>query len=390
MQAIARVNRVFKDKPAGLIVDYIGVAQNLKEALAIYSPSDRDKTGVDIERAVALLQEKYEIVRAMFRPDQAGGFDYRPALAPDATPQLRLQKLAGAMEWVLEMQRRDAAAEAAEAKKKAAHRRYADAVLALTKVNTIAIATPLAEELAAEIGFFQAIRTALVKSSAGDGPSMADRAAAIRQIVSRAVVSTDIVNILEAAGIDTPDISVLSDEFLAEVRAMDQKNLAVEALRKLLNGEVRAQGERNVSLAKAFSERLEGAIRKYHNNAITTAEALDELIQIARDYKAKQAAGEAHGLSPEEMAFYDALAENESAVEAMKEDGLRVIATALVQTIRDNSTVDWPRREGARAQMRLAVKRILRKFGYPPDLSSDAVKNVLAQAERFAARTAAI
>ncbi len=219
---------------------------------------------------------------------------------------------------------------------------------------------------------------------------MADRAAAIRQIVSRAVVSTDIVNILEAAGIDTPDISVLSDEFLAEVRAMDQKNLAVEALRKLLNGEVRAQGERNVSLAKAFSERLEGAIRKYHNNAITTAEALDELIQIARDYKAKQAAGEAHGLSPEEMAFYDALAENESAVEAMKEDGLRVIATALVQTIRDNSTVDWPRREGARAQMRLAVKRILRKFGYPPDLSSDAVKNVLAQAERFAARTAAI
>lgn len=386
MQAIARVNRVFKDKPAGLVVDYIGIAQNLKEALAIYSASDRDKTGIDVSRAEVLLQEKFEIVRAMFRPDDPTGYDYKPALDVAALPQLRLKILAGALEWVLDMQQKAAARETDEKRKKEEHRRYADAVLVLTKVHTIAVSTPLAQALAAEIGFFQAIRTALVKSSASDGPSMADREAAIRQIVSRAVVSTDIVNILEAAGIQSPDISVLSDEFLAEVREMQQKNLAIEALRKLLNGEVRAQGERNVTLARAFSERLESAIVRYHNNAITTAEALEELIRIAKEYRAAQSRGEEHGLTREEMAFYDALAENESAVEAFKEDKLRFIATALVNAVRENATVDWTHRESARAKMRSVVKRLLREFGYPPDMASESVKNVLAQAERFAAR----
>ena len=387
MQAIARVNRVFKDKPAGLIVDYIGIAQNLKEALAVYSTSDRDKTGVDLAQAAAVLQEKCEIVRAMFRPSDHSGFDYTPALAMDASPQLRLKIMAGALEWILSMQQRDAAAETDLKRKKDAHRRFADAVLNLTKANTIAVTTDKAAELAPEVGFFQAIRTALVKSSSSDGPSLADREAAIRQIVSRAVVSTDIVNILEAAGIQIPDITVLQEQCPSEALTMSHKNLAIEALRKLLNGEIRAQGERNVTMAKAFSERLEGAIQKYHNNAITTAEALEELIKIAKDYQAAQARGEAHGLSNEEMAFYDALAANESAVEAMKEDTLRFIATALVKTVRENSSVDWIHRESARAQMRKVVKRLLREFGYPPDLASDAVKNVLAQAERFAKRS---
>ena len=228
-----------------------------------------------------------------------------------------------------------------------------------------------------------------MKSVAGGGRSAADRELAIQQIVSRAVISTEIVDIMRAAGLESPDISILSDEFLAEVRQMDKRNLAIEALKKLINGEVRSQAQRNVTQSKAFTERLEAAIARYHSNALTTAQVLEELIQIAKDIRAARARGEETGLTDEEIAFYDALAENESARQAMGEPALRVIAHELVASIRGSVSVDWVHREAARARIRVLVKRILRKYGYPPDLQDAAVQTVLQQAEALSAAWAA-
>jgi type I restriction enzyme R subunit len=390
MQAIARVNRVFRDKPAGLVVDYIGVAQNLKSALGQYSPSDRDQTGIDETAAVGVLLEKYEIVRAMFRPDTKGGFDYRPALDVGMTPQMRLAIMAGAIDWVLTLQQSDAAKETTEEGKKRAHRRYSDAVLGLSKAFALAGASDAARAIRDEVGFFEAIRGALVKSVPGEGKkTAAERELAIQQIVSRAVVSTDIIDIMKAAGLETPDISILSDEFLAEVREMEKKNLAIEALKKLINGDVRSQAKRNVMQSRAFSERLEAAIARYHANAITTAQVLEELIQLAKDIRAARARGKESGLSDEEIAFYDALAENDSARAAMGEPVLRVIAHELVMVIKGNLSVDWMHREWARANIRRRVKRLLRRYGYPPDLQDSAVQYVLQQAEALTAEWAA-
>jgi type I restriction enzyme R subunit len=389
MQAIARVNRVFRDKPAGLVVDYIGVAQNLKSALGQYSPADRDQTGIDESEAVRVLLEKYEIVRAMFRPDTKGGFDYRPALDAAATPQLRLAIMAGAIDWILTLAQSDATKETTEDGKKRAHRRYSDAVLALSKAFALAGASDTAAAIRDAVGFFEGIRAALLKSVPGEGrKTAADRELAIQQIVSRAVVSTEIVDIMKAAGLDTPDISVLSDEFLAEVRQIDKKNLAIEALKKLINGDVRSQAKRNVMQSKVFSERLEAAIARYHANALTTAQVLEALIELAKDIRAARARGEESGLSDEEIAFYDALAENDSAREAMGEPALRVIAHELVQVIRGNVSTDWMHRDSARARIRVHVKRLLRKYGYPPDFQDAAVQNVLQQAEALSAEWA--
>jgi type I restriction enzyme, R subunit len=374
MQAIARVNRVFRDKPAGLIVDYIGIAQNLKSALAQYSKPDQDKTGIDEAEAVAVLLEKLDIVRGMFH-----GFGYQAALA--GTPGERLAMMASAIEWVLDQQQQWAAAEKTPDGKKQAQRRFADGVLALSKAFALAASSDEAREVREEVGFFQAIRVALVKSSAKGGPTRQDRELAIQQIVSRAVVSTEIVDILAAAGVQTPDISILSDEFLLEVQQMEKKNLGLEALRKLLNDGIRSRSRTNVVETRAFTERLEDAIARYHANAITTAEVLQELITLAKDIRAARSRGEEQGLSENEVAFYDALAENESALQVMGDDKLRVIAHELLMGLRENVTVDWAHRESARARLRVLVKRILRRYGYPPDLQDAAVQTVLAQAE---------
>jgi type I restriction enzyme R subunit len=378
MQAIARVNRVFRDKPAGLIVDYIGIAQSLKSALAQYSARDQETTGVDEEQAVAVLLEKYEVVKAMYF-----GFDYATAL--NGTPQQRLAMMAGAIEWILDKQQQWAAAETTADGKKAAQRRYQDAVLALSKAYALASASDEARGIREEVGFFQAIRAALVKSATGSGITSQERDFAIQQIVSRAVVSTEIVDILKAAGIQSPDISILSDEFLAEVQQMQKKNLALEALRKLINDGIRSRSKANIVETRAFSERLEDAVARYHANAITTAEVLQELIRLAKDIRAARQRGEESGLSDEEIAFYDALAENESAVQAMGDDKLKVIAHELLVSLKGNVSVDWAHRDSARAKMRVLVKRILRKYGYPPDLQDAAVQTVLQQAEVLSA-----
>ena len=382
MQAIARVNRVFRDKPAGLIVDYIGIAQNLKSALSQYSRDDQKHAGIDEADAVAVMLEKYEIVRDMFH-----GFDYRAGLT--GSPQERLAALAGAIEWVLDIQQREAAKESTEEGKKRAHRRFNDAVLTLSKAFALAAASDEAPDIRDEVGFFQTVRAALAKSAPGAGKSSAERDLAVQQIVSRAVISTEIVDILEAAGLETPDISILSDEFLGEVQGMEKKNLAMEALRKLINGQIRSQSRVNIVQTRAFSDRLEEAIARYHTNAITTAEVLQELIKLAKDIRAAHQRGEEEGLSLEEISFYDALAQNESAVEVMGNDHLHVIAHELLSSLRSNASVDWQHRESARARMRVLVKRILRKHGYPPDLQDAAVRTVLQQAEVLSAMWAA-
>lgn len=384
MQAIARVNRVFRDKPAGLIVDYVGIAQSLKSALQQYSKPDQETTGVDEAEAVAVMLEKYEVVRDMFAPYNGhSGFNYASAL--NGTPQQRLAMMAAAIEWILDRQQQRAAAETTDEGKKRAQRRYQDAVLTLSKAYALASASDEARGVREEVGFFQAIRAALVKTATGFGVTSHERDFAIQQIVSRAVVSTEIVDILRAAGIQSPDISILSDEFLVEMQQIPKKNLALEALRKLINDGVRSRSKSNVVESRAFSERLENAIARYHANAITTAEVLQELIQIAKDIRAARQRGEEQGLSDEEVAFYDALAENSSAREVMGDDNLRVIAHELLTRLKESASVDWAHRESARARMRVLVKRILRKYGYPPDLQDEAIQTVLQQAEALSA-----
>jgi type I restriction enzyme R subunit len=374
MQAIARVNRVFKDKPSGLIVDYIGIAQNLKSALQIYSPGDRENVGIDESVAVAVMMEKFEIVRDMYH-----GFDYLSAL--NGTPQQRMMMMAGAIEWILDMQQKASAKETTEEGKKLAHRRYQDAVLTLSKAYSLASASDAALEIREEVGFFQAIRAALFKSSTGSGESQRSRELAVQQMISRAVISTEIVDILAATGIQTPDIGILSDEFLAELQQSERKNLALEALKKLLNDGLRSRSKSNVTQTKAFSKRLEDAVARYHANAITTAEVLQELIELAKEIRAARERGEESGLTEDEIAFYDALAENESAVDLLGDDKLKVIAHELLVNLQANISIDWAQRNSARARLRVLVKRILRKYGYPPDMQDDAVKTVLQQAE---------
>ena len=322
--------------------------------------------------------EKYEVVKDMYH-----GFDYARALA--GTPKQRLIAIAEAMEWILDLQNREAEAAQSDEERKAARKRYDDAVLALSKAFALAAASDEAKRIREEVAFFQTVRAALVKTAdtKGTGKKSSELDFAVQQIVDQAVASTEIVDILEAAGIERPDISVLSDQFLEDVRNMEKKNLAFEALRKLINGEIRSQTRSNVVQQRAFTERLQSAINRYHNNAITTAQVIEELIALAKDIKAAQSRGEAEGLSEEEISFYDALADNKSARDVLGDEQLRVIAHELLERVKSNVTIDWMHSENARARLRVLVKRILPQYGYPPDMQDAAVKLVVEQAERL-------
>lgn len=374
MQAIARVNRVFRDKPGGLVVDYIGIAQNLKKALSQYSDADRDRTGIDEEQAVALLAEKLDVVRNMFN-----GHDYSAGLAGAA--QDRLKALGDAVDWIVGQQAEAARRNTSKAEKKKALSRFQDATLELSRAFALASSSDLARDVKDEVGFLQAVRAAMTKTEVKGKLSTRAKQFAIEQLVNKAVADAEIVDILKAAGIKSPDISILSDDFLLEIQSMERKNLALEALKKLLNGEIKSKAKRNVVESRAFSQRLEEAVARYHANAISTVEMIQTLIDLAKDVKASAARGEAEGLSDEELAFYDALAQSDTAVEAMGNEQLRLIAHELLEQVRKNATVDWHKKESARARMRILVKRILKKYGYPPDLSQEAVQTVLEQAE---------
>jgi type I restriction enzyme R subunit len=361
MQAIARVNRVFKDKPGGLVVDYLGLAEELKQALATYTEAGgTGKTALDQAEAVAVMVEKVEVCRGLFH-----GFEWTPWTT--GTPQDRLSLLPAAQEHVL-------AHEDGKA-------RLLRAVTELSHAFALAVPHPDALTIRDEVGFYQAVRAVLAKGTPGERKTDEDLEQAIRQIVSKAVVSDEVVDIFAAAGLKKPDISILSDEFLAEVRGMPQRNLAVELLQKLLKGEIKTRRQRNVVQARSFAELLEAAIRKYQSRAIETAQVIEELIQLAKDMRAANARGEALGLSDDEVAFYDALETNDSAVKVLGDETLKKIARELVATVRKNVTIDWTIRDNVRAQLRVYVKRILRKYGYPPDKQEKATQTVLEQAE---------
>jgi len=361
MQAIARVNRVFRDKPGGLVVDYLGLAHELKRALATYTESGgTGKTTLDQSEAVAVMLEKYEVCRGLFH-----AFDYSAWI--DGTPAERTSLLPAAQEHVL----------AQEDGKE----RCLLAVRELSLAFALAVPHEEAIRIRDDVAFFQAVRSVLAKRAAGEARTEEEVDMAIRQIVSRAVASEGVVDIFAAAGLEKPDISILSEEFLAEVRGMKRRNLAVELLRKLLVGELAVRKRRNVVQARSFAEMLDQTVRRYANRAIEAAQVIEELIQLAREMREANARGEALGLSEDELAFYDALETNDSAVQVLGDETLREIARELVETVRNNVKIDWTLRENVRANLRRLVKRILRKHDYPPDKEEKAARTVLEQAE---------
>ncbi|MYC35465.1 MAG: type I restriction endonuclease subunit R [Chloroflexi bacterium] len=361
MQAIARVNRVFKDKPGGLVVDYLGLANDLRQALVTYTESGgTGRTAIDKEEAVAAMLEKYDVCCALFH-----GFDWSKWTT--GAPAERLGLLPPAQEHIL-------AQESGKDRCMAAVRELSQAfALAVPHVETFRIRD--------DVGFFQAVRAALSKRAAGEARPEEDLDLAVRQIVSRAVASEGMIDVFAAAGLDKPDISVLSDEFLAEVQGMPERNLAVELLQKLLRGEVASRRRTNVVQARSFAGMLEQTLRRYQNRAIEAAQVIEELIQLAREMREASARGEKLGLTHDELAFYDALGTNDSAVQMLRDETLRAIARELVETVRSNVTIDWTLRENVRAQLRVLVRRILRKHGYPPDKQEKAILTVLEQAE---------
>ena len=361
MQAIARVNRVFRDKPGGLVVDYLGLAQDLKQALTAYTESGgTGRTALDQEEAVAVMREKHEVCCAIFH-----GFDWSKWTT--GTPQECLGLLPPGQEHVLAQEN--------------GKERCVDAVRALSQAFALAVPHEETTRIRDDVGFFQAVRAQLMKRAPGEARSEEELDLAVRQIISRAVASEGVMDIFAAAGLDKPDISVLSDEFLAEVRGMPHRNLAVELLQKLLRGEVSARRRKNVVQARSFSEMLEQTLRRYQSRAIEAAQVIEELIRLARDMREANARGEKLGLSEDELAFYDALETNDSAVQILGDETLRTIAQELVQTVRNNVAIDWTLRENVRAHLRVLVRRILRKHGYPPDKQEKATQTVLEQAE---------
>ncbi|MFO0754573.1 MAG: HsdR family type I site-specific deoxyribonuclease [Thermodesulfovibrionales bacterium] len=369
MQAIARVNRVFCDKPGGLVVDYLGLAHELKQALATYTESGgTGRTALDQSEAVAVMREKHEVCCGIFH-----GFDW--VRWTTGTPQERLGLLPAAQEHILGQEN--------------GKDRCLRAVRELSQAFALAVPHEKALRIRDDVAFFQAVQAVLAKRAPGDARPEEELDHAVRQIISRAVAPEGVVDIFAAAGLTKPDISVLSDDFLSEVRGMPQRNLAVELLQKLLKGELRSRRRKNIVQARSFAEMLEQTIRRYQNRAIEAAQVIEELIQLAKDMRAANTRGETLGLSEDELAFYDALETNDSAVKVLGEPTLCDIARELVRTVRANVTLDWTLRENVRAQLRVLVKRILRKHGYPPDKQEKATQTVLEQAEALCPEWAA-
>ena len=369
MQAIARVNRVFKDKPGGLIVDYLGLAPELKSALASYTESGgTGRTAVNKNEAAALMVEKYEVCCSILH-----GFDWSPWTDG---PAARLELLPAAQEHVLAQEN--------------GKERFVGFVRELEQAFALAVPHEETTRVRDDVAFFQSVRSALAKRSAGQVQSDEELDHAVRQIIARAVAPDGVVDIFEAAGLDRPDISILSEEFLAEVQGMQHRNLAVELLQKLLQGELTVRRRKNVVQARSFSEMLEQSLRRYQNRSIEAAQVIEQLIELAREMRQANARGEQLGLTEDELAFYDALETNDSAVQVLGDETLRTIARELVDTVRNNVTIDWTLRENVRANLRRHVRRILRRYGYPPDKQEQATRTVLEQAEVLSEGWAAV
>ena len=361
MQAIARVNRVYRDKPGGLIVDYIGLAYHLKQALQNYTQSGgKGDATLNKADAVAVMLEKYEICCGLFH-----GFDWSFWGTGNAEDQIRL--LPPAQEHILAQ--------------KDGKERLLSTVTELSKAFVLAVPHEKTTEIRDAVAFFQAVRSVLAKPSTTEEAQAETTEQAIKQLVSKAVVSEGVVDIFTAAGLEKPDVSILSDEFLAEVQDLPHKNVAVELLERLLNDEIRTRSQKNVVQGRSFASMLERSIRTYQNRTIEAAQVIEELIQIAKEMRQAKERGDDLGLSDEELAFYDALEVKDSAVKVLGDETLRTIAVELVETIRRNVSIDWTMKESARAKIRVMVKRTLLKHGYPPDKREKAAETVLEQAE---------
>jgi len=379
MQAIARVNRVYKDKPGGLIVDYIGFAADLQKALAVYTQSGGKGEPTNTqEQAIEVMMEKYEVVKAMFHD-----FDYQRYFAADTHQKLGI--ILEAQEHILGLDKGDeAGVSGKERKTPSAKERFIKEVMALSQSFALAVPSEASMEIRDEVGFFQAIKARLVKFEPEGTPGTENIGSAIRQIVDQALVAEGVVDIFAAAGVQKPDLSVLSDEFLAEVQGMKHRNLAMELLRKVLNDEIKLRLRRNTIQGKKLSELLDKTIKKYQNNLLTASEVIQELIELAKKISEEDARGKDMGLSDDEIAFYDALAVNDSAKEVLGDEQLRDLARVLVDKVRKNTSIDWTIRENVQARLRVLVKRTLAQFGYPPDKQAIATETVLKQAELFA------
>ncbi len=365
MQAIARVNRVFKDKPGGLIVDYIGIASDLKKALATYTENGgKGSPAFDQEEAVATMLEKFEIVEQLFN-----GFDYKKYFKADT--KTKMTTILEAQEFILGLHD--------------GKNRFVKEVGLLSKAFALSVPHPKAMEIKDEVGFFQAVKARLIKFEPGEGKkSDFEIESAIKQIVDKAIVAEGVVDIFDAAGIKKPDISILSDDFLEEIKGMERKNLAVELLKKILGDEIKTRTKKNLIMSRKLSEMLENAIKRYQNNLLTAAQVIEELIKLAKDIKQEDERSKNLGLTDDEVAFYDALANNDSAREVMKDETLRDLARLLVEKVKANTSIDWTIKESAQAKLRVIVKRTLKQFGYPPDQQALATENLLKQAELLA------
>ena len=363
MQAIARINRVYFEKTGGLIVDYLGLAHELKEALSFYSQSGgKGEITVDQEQALGVFLSKLEIVEQIL-----ADFDYEDYFT--ATTGEKLNILKAATNHIAHPSRKS---------------RFQDAVTALSKAYSLAVPHPEALSQAEKVSFFQAIHGSLKKLEPSNGGlSNKEMEVAIRQVVDQALVSDAVVNIFDEAGIKNPDLSIISDEFMEEVRGMEHKNLAVELLTRLLKDNIKSQSRTNAVQSRKLTEMLEDALRRYRNQVIDVTDVIEELLNIAKDTQAANQRGEELGLEPYELAFYDALAQNESARDVMGQDQLRELAIVLVQRVRKNASIDWNFRDSVRARMKVMVKRLLRQYGYPPDMQALATERVLEQAELF-------
>ena len=362
MQAIARVNRVIKDKPGGLVVDYLGLADQLKHALATYTESGgKGNPTFDTKQAIAIMLEKHGIAC-----DLMHRFNWTKWTTGTSTE--RLQLIPAGQQHILEQED--------------GKQRWVKVVTELSQAFALCAGSDEASGIRDDVSFFQAIQAALNKHSPSSTKTPEQIDAAIRQLVSKAITTDgQVIDIFTAAGLPKPDISILSDQFLAEVRGLKHKNVAAELLEKLLKDELKVRSKKNLVQSQLFSEKLHRTLNAYHNRAISTMQVLEELIQLAKEMDAATKRGENLGLTDDEVAFYDALAANESAVQAMGDDKLKLIAAELITQVRKNVTIDWTLREGARAKIRVMVKRILNKYGYPPDLQDEAVQTVLKQAE---------
>jgi type I restriction enzyme R subunit len=365
MQAIARVNRVYKDKPGGLIVDYLGIAADLKKALAFYSDAGgKGDPTILQEQAVQLMLEKLEVVSQLFH-----GFEYENYF--EANTSKKLSQILSAEEHILGLED--------------GKRRFINEVTALSKAFAIAIPHDQAMDVKDEVSFFQAVKARLAKfDGTGSGRTNEEIETTIRQIIDKALVSEKVIDVFDAAGIKKPDISILSEEFLLELKGMEHKNVALEVLKKLLNDEIKARAKKNLVTSRTLMEMLENSIKKYHNKILTAAEVIEELINLSKDIVQMDNEAKAMGLTDFEYAFYTAVANNDSARELMQQDKLRELAVVLTETIRQNASIDWTIKESVKAKLKVAVKRILRKYGYPPDMQILATETVLKQAELIA------